>query len=180
MNIDWRKYLAQMAFVLALFGAGFVMLFLFGCASQSTGVRTNHRVEKHQVHVVIPATAEASASIVPVTNTVEIWEDEQTKTESTSGPDMKQIAPAVAAVAGAVATGGTAGGTGGLALLTTAGLTLAAYVSREVMARKDANKQATESQARIDRLREDRDRHLQRAEEYALRLPPDEPRSAGV
>ena len=148
------------------------LLILGGCASQSTGARTNHRVEKHQVSLVIPATADAPAAIVPVVNTVEIWEDEQTKTEATSGPDLKQIVPVVTAVAGAVATGGTAGGTGLLALLTTAGTGLIAYGAREVMARKDANKQTAEAQARIDRLREDRDRHQQRAEQYARQLPP--------
>jgi hypothetical protein len=41
-----------------------------------------------------------------------------------------------------------------------------------MMARKDANKTNAEAQARIDRLREDRDRHQQRAEQYALKLPP--------
>ena len=32
MNIDWRKYLAQMAFVLALLGAAFVAFLVAGCA----------------------------------------------------------------------------------------------------------------------------------------------------
>jgi hypothetical protein len=173
MSIDPYRIICRLILLLStlLVIAGLVLI-LGGCASQSTGTRTNHRVEKRQTQVVIPATADAPASIVPVTETTEIWEDEKSQVETKSGPDLEKIAPAVAAISGAVVSGGTAGGTGLLALLTTAGTGLIAYGAREVLARKDENKKSAEAQARIDRLREDRDRHQQRAEKYALQLPP--------
>lgn len=149
-----------------------VLALLCSCASDSRGQRATHRVEKRQTQVVIPATSETPAQIVPVTEITEIWEDEKSQVETKTGPDLQQIAPAIAAASGAVVSGGTAGGTGLLALLTTAGTGLIAYGAREMMARKDANKKDADAQARIDRLRIDRDEARARAEQYALKLPP--------
>lgn len=105
-----------------------------GCASTTDGVRDSqgsrniHVVEQRKTFVVMPPTETTPAQIVPVTETTESWHDEQTKAsdqsrlDSSSGPDLKQIAPIVGAVSSAVIAGGTGGGSwlaqGGLAALT--------------------------------------------------------------
>lgn len=85
-----------------------------GCASTTNGVRESqgsrniHVVEQRKTFVVMPPTETTPAQIVPVTETTESWHDEQTKAsdqsrlDSSSGPDLKQIAPIVGAVSSAV------------------------------------------------------------------------------
>jgi hypothetical protein len=142
-----------------------------GCASRGTANGTRHIVERKQTAVVIPATVEAPAQIVPLIETTETWEDTESRYEEIAGPDLKQIAPAVAALSSAAATGVT-GGTGLLAVFTTVATGLLAYGAREVLARKDQNKQAADAQQRIDYLKQQRDEAAARAEAYALKLPP--------
>jgi Flp pilus assembly protein TadB len=174
MRIDWRRYLYQMAFALAVIGAALVLLSISGCASESRGTRANHRVEKRQTQVVIPATSDAAASIVPVTETTEIWEDEKSQVETKSGPDLEKIAPAVAAISGAVVSGGAGGlGLGSIlgAVATLATTTGAAWLARggQVKALKD---QVETHKADAQEGWQEAKAHQQRAEQYALKLPP--------
>ena len=98
----------------ALLGAA--LLALCGCAteSRSTGSRNNHVVEKRQTVVVVPATAEAPAQIVPVTEITERWEDERTQAES-SGKTVPDVA-AVVSTAASIGTTAATGGWGNVAL----------------------------------------------------------------
>lgn len=144
------------------------------CASSSHAIRANHRVENHQTHVVVPSTSEAPAQIVPVTETVEIWEDEQTKSEATSGPDMRQVAPAITAVSGAIVAGASGGiSLGGIlgAVATLATTTGAAWMARggQVKTLKD---QVETHKADAAEGWQEAKTHQQRAEQYALKLPP--------
>lgn len=148
-----------------------LMVALSGCASRGTASGTRHVVEKKQTSVVIPATVDSPAQIVPVTETTETWEDTESRHEEVEGPDLKQIAPAVAALSSAAATGAT-GGTGLISIITTVATGLLAYGAREVLARKDQHKQAADAQQRIDYLKQQRDDAAARAEAYALKLPP--------
>ena len=155
----------------ALFAFALLVPLLSGCSSRGTASGTRHAVEKKQTSVVIPATVDSPAQIVPVTETTETWEDTESRHEEVEGPDLKQIAPAVAALSSAVATGAT-GGTGLISIITTVATGLLAYGAREVLARKDQHKQAADAQQRIDYLKQQRDDAAARAEAYALKLPP--------
>ncbi len=145
-----------------------IMALLCGCASRGNGQRATHRVEKVQTFVVIPATAESAAVVQPVTEIHESWEDEQSQHEETAGPDMKQIAPIVSAVASSAAMGATGGGMGlgqvfgGLAAL--AVTTAAGWAARQgtVKGLKD----------QVEYHRGDADEGWRKADERALRLPP--------
>ena len=129
---------------------------LSGCANTSDGTRSLHHVQRETRHVVIPATADAPAQIVPVVQTVESWEDEQTHVTGKTAPDMSQIVPAVAAIGGA-ATGGW--GTAITALTTLIGTTATAY---GVAKHLEAN-----------RNRLDADEGWSKAEANALKVQPE-------
>ena len=145
-----------------------ILAVLCGCASRGNAQKAVHRVEKVQTFVVIPATAEAAAVVQPVVEIHESWEDEQSQHEETAGPDVKQIAPIVSAVASSAAIGTTVGGMGfgqvlgGLAAL--AATTAAGWAARQgtVKSLKD----------QVEYHRVDADEGWRKADERALRLPP--------
>ena len=174
MNIDWRKYLAQMAFVLALLGAAFVAMSVAGCSStgrSGTDARTDTRTREVTVtHGQIPVTAaDGAVSLVTVTNTTDrTLTQEQvsridTQDERHSAPDVAAIA-AVAQPIIAAATGLSLGQGAG-ALATLALTTAAGWMSRRG--------EVKDKDQRLERLRIDRDETRTRVEQLARQLPPD-------
>jgi hypothetical protein len=77
-----------------LFGLA-VVVGMSGCASSDRGERHLTRTERKQTHILIPATADAPAQIVPVVEITEIREGETTEHTGTNSPDWQQIQPMV-------------------------------------------------------------------------------------
>lgn len=168
--IDWQKYVAQMAFALALFGAGLVLLAISGCAStgesRSDQKRTQHEVviEKSQ----LPVTgADGAVQLVPVIKTTERWMDEGVRTTSNDERHTTVDVPAIAAVAAPIIQGASGLGVGQVAggLATLALTTAAGWLARQgsVKTLKD----------QVDYHRKDAEEGWRKADERALKLPPE-------
>lgn len=142
---------------------GLMLISLAGCSSSGTASREVNRIERKQTFVVIPATAEAPAQVVPVTEVTETYEIEESETQRVSGPDWKQVA-AVAPVVNQAFSGVPGWGTivGGVA-------TLAVTTAAGWMARRG---EIRDKDQRLERLRVDRDDKSRRVEELARQLPP--------
>lgn len=163
-----------------------VCVLLSGCAITKDGTRSTdgsralHHVEKRQTQVVLPATESTPAQIVPVVETVESWDDEQVRSleqtheSGTSGPDLKQIAPAVAAIGGAVATGVTGGtswlGVGGIAALLTSAVSAIGYGLQK---RGESIETKAQAREQVEYHRRDADEGWKLAREGGLRVDPE-------
>ena len=141
-----------------------VLALLCGCASRGNAQKAVHKVEKVQTFVVIPATTESAAVVQPITEVHESWEDEQSAHEETAGPDMKQIAPIVSAVASSAAIGATGGGMGLGPIIAAVLAAAGGWASRQgtVKGLKD----------RVEYHSADADEGWRKADERALKLPP--------
>lgn len=159
--------------VSACFVIAGVVILLGGCAStgrSGTDARTDIRTREVTVtHAQVPVTAaDGSVTLATTTDTTErtLTQEQISRTDTQderhSAPDM----PAIAAVAQPIiaAASGLTLGQGAGALATLALTTAAGWMARRG--------EVKDKDQRIDRLREDRDRHQQRAEQYALQLPP--------
>jgi uncharacterized protein YcfJ len=140
-----------------------------GCASLGSGTRGLSRVEVKDTYVVIPASAETPAQVIPVRETTRISEDETTTSTVKTSPDYDQLRP-VAQMVG-MAAGGT-----GLGQILGAGAALAVSTATAWLARGPAIKAAKDAAEYHKQDAEEGYRmaqaNAQRAEEYARQLPP--------
>lgn len=81
-DFRWLKFLEMMFLIAAI---ALVIWSMSGCASQATGTRIVHVVEKKQTFVV------AQEQVIPVTEITEKWTDEKSETKTTVAPDMPRI-----------------------------------------------------------------------------------------
>lgn len=147
MMIDWRKYLSQMAFALAVIGALLALVSFAGCAwSSQTRTQTNDQ-----------SRVQGSAGGLPIDVVVtrQVVAQEQASGETRS-PAIESLA------SGAMQGAGVGGPVGGLIGL--AGGALAAWFAAKgtVKSLKD----------QVDYHRKDADDAWQKADERALKLPP--------
>lgn len=145
------------------------LMLLPGCATLGSGTRGLKRVEVKETHIVIPATAESPAQVVPVTEVTHITEDETTEESRHTSPDYDQIRPIAQVV-------GTAAGGTGLGSILGAGAALAVSTATAWFARGPAIKAARDVAEYHRRDAEEgyakAEQAQRRAEEYALQLPP--------
>lgn len=147
MNMDWRTYLAQMAFALAVVGALLLILAVSGCAwSSQTRTQTTDQSRVQGTAGGLP---------VDVVVTRQVVAQEQASGE-TRAPAIESMAQ------GAMQGAGVGGPVGGL--LGLAGGALAAWFAAKgtVKTLKD----------QVEYHRKDADEAWQKADERALKLPP--------
>lgn len=82
-----------------------IVMFI-GCSDTRTGARSNHVITKKQTFVVVPASAETPAQVLPIVEVSETWEDEKTHSEGKTAPDISAITPIAVSIGTAAVTGG--------------------------------------------------------------------------
>ncbi len=167
MKYHWIDDALKLGMLFLCFVLG--LLLLQGCSTLGSGTRKVQRIEVKDTYVVVPATAQAPAQVVPVREVTRITEDEVSSTDVKTSPDYEQLRPVAQAV------GAVAGGTG-LGQILGAGAALAVSTATAWFARGPAIKAAKEQADYFKRDAEDgyakAEDNARRAEEYARQLPP--------